>query len=195
MFLRLSVIFFLVVALSSTGLTQEKTEKTMPVFCQEYLGQVEFVKGRILQLAEAIPQAQYTWRPAEGVRSVSETFLHTAGANYYFLKSTGQELPAGVDMSGEPDAWDKSTTDKKAVVASLQQSFDALSGTVKKVTESDLNKTVQAFGTEMSQRNFMISMLNHMHEHLGQSIAYARSNGIVPPWSQKAPEPPKLKTK
>jgi len=104
------------------------------------------------------------------------------------IQVSGFELPAGVDLGSDREAWDKTTTNKAEIIATLNQSFDALSDMVKKLGEEDLNKTVQVFGMEMSQRNFMITMLNHIHEHLGQSIAYARMNGVVPPWS--APPPP-----
>jgi uncharacterized damage-inducible protein DinB len=67
----------------------------------------------------------------------------------------------------------------------LERSFADLIATAKKITEADLEKNVHFFGMDMTLRNFMVSSLNHMHEHLGQSIAYARSNGITPPWSQK----------
>jgi uncharacterized damage-inducible protein DinB len=174
--------------LPATIFAQDAEDQNMPVFCQEYIGQIAFVKGRVIQLAEAFPQEKYTWRPAEGIRSVSEVNLHTAGANYMSIQVSGFELPAGVDLGSDREAWDKTTTNKAEIIATLNQSFDALSDMVKKLGEEDLNKTVQVFGMEMSQRNFMITMLNHIHEHLGQSIAYARMNGVVPPWS--APPPP-----
>ncbi|MCK5453291.1 MAG: DinB family protein, partial [Calditrichia bacterium] len=155
----------------------------MPIFCQEYLGQIDFVRGRITQLAEAVPQEKYNWRPAEGVRSVSEVYRHTALANYNLLKSSGFELPEGIDLGKDRETWVKATTNKEEIIASLNQSFDDVSDMVKKVSEDDLNKMLKVFGMEMSMRNFMITLLNHMHEHLGQSIAYARMNGIVPPWS------------
>jgi len=174
--------------LPATIFAQDTEDQNMPVFCQEYIGQIAFVKGRVIQLAEAFPQEKYTWRPAERIRSVSEVNLHTAGANYMSIQVSGFELPAGVDLGSDREAWDKTTTNKAEIIATLNQSFDALSDMVKKLGEEDLNKTVQVFGMEMSQRNFMITMLNHIHEHLGQSIAYARMNGVVPPWS--APPPP-----
>jgi len=183
-----SLLLVVSVLLPATLFAQDSEDMDMPVFCQEYLGQIAFAKGRIIQLAEAFPQDKYTWRPAEGIRSVSEVNLHTAGANYMSIQVAGFDLPEGVVLGTDREAWEKTTTDKAEIIAALNRSFDALSEMVKKLSEEDLNKTVQVFGMEMSQRNFMITMLNHMHEHLGQSIAYARMNGVVPPWS--APPPP-----
>lgn len=188
-----AVILMVSLIMPVTIFSQDTEEPDMPVFCQEYLGQISFVKGRVVQLAEAFPQEKYTWRPAEGIRSVSEVYLHTAGANYMSIQVSGFELPAGVDLESDREAWDKTTTNKTEIISSLNQSFDALSEMVKKVGEEDLNKIVKVFGMEMSQRNFMITMLGHIHEHLGQSIAYARMNGVVPPWSAPPPPPSNLK--
>lgn len=80
---------------------------------------------------------------------------------------------------------EKSPTDKKSALAMLEKSIEAVKEAASILTEDDLNKEVEAFGMKFSLRNFMITILNHNHEHLGQSIAYARMNGVVPPWSMK----------
>ena len=77
---------------------ESKPEKEMPVFCKEFIGQVTFVQGRIMQLAEAVPQDKYTWRPAEGVRSISEVYRHVSFANYAFIKFAGHEPPVEISM-------------------------------------------------------------------------------------------------
>lgn len=189
----------LLISLSALGIAQKESkpakEQAVPVFCQEYMGQIEFVKGRIMDLANTVPQDKYTWRPANGVRSVSEVYRHIAFANYAFIKWSGYEVPAEAGFHTDRDKWDKATTDKAEIANTLTKSFDALQATVKKLTEDELNKIVQVFGTEMSLRNFMMSSLSHLHEHLGQSIAYARSNGIVPPWTAKAQQQERAKEK
>jgi len=148
-----------------------------PVFVQEFIGQIDFVKGRLIQLAEAMPDDKYNWTPAEVVRTVGEVYLHVAETNYYLIA-----MMKGVKSNPEKE---KSPTDKKTALSMLEKSFDAVKDAAGKLTEADLNKEVEAFGMKFSLRNFMISMLGHSHEHLGQSIAYARMNGIVPPWSKK----------
>lgn len=184
----------LVFTLSSMLLSQEEQDQAvhqvMPIFCQEYMGQIEFVKSRIIQMAEAFPQEKYSWSPAEGVRSVSEVYRHVALAHYNLLKKTGFEQYAGIDLSKDRESWVKVTNSKAGTIASLNKSFDAVTEMVKHATQEDLDKMIQAFGMEFSARNFMITILNHTHQHLGQSIAYARMNGIVPPWSVPAPKPP-----
>ena len=148
-----------------------------PVFVQEFNGQMDFVKGRLLQLAEAMPDAKYTWTPGEGVRTVGEVYVHAAEANYYLIAVMKGEKP-GSDQ-------EKGPTDKKTALSMLEKSFDAVKDAASKLTEADLNREVEAFGMKFSLRNFMITILNHNHEHLGQSIAYARMNGVTPPWSKK----------
>lgn len=169
-------LFILIFAVFSLNLLAVKPADT-PVFIKEFQGQVDFIKGRLMQLAEAMPEAKYNWTPAEGVRTVSEVYTHTADANYYFLS-----LITG-DKSGMNQ--EKSATDKKSILEKLGKSFDVLKESAGKLTEEDLNKEVEAFGMKYSARNFMITLLNHCHEHLGQAIAYARMNGVTPPWSMQ----------
>ena len=148
-----------------------------PIFVQEFIGQLDFVKGRLIQLAEAMPDNKYDWSPGEGVRSVGEVFAHVGEANFYFISIMNGSKP---DMKEE-----KHENDKKHALEMLTKSLEALKETAGKLTENDLNREVEAFGMKFSLRNFMITILNHNHEHLGQSIAYARMNGVTPPWSLK----------
>ena len=168
------LMFIVIFAMFSLNLLADKPAET-PVFVKEFQGQVDFIKGRLMQLAEAIPDDNYNWTPAEGVRSVGEVFSHTADANYYFLS-----LITGAKSAMTQE---KSANDKKTILEKLGKSFEVLKESAANLTEEDLNKEVEAFGMKFSARNFMITLLNHAHEHLGQSIAYARMNGVTPPWS------------
>jgi uncharacterized damage-inducible protein DinB len=152
-------------------------------FCAEFMGQIQFVQGRLMDLQKAVPQHHYNWRPAEDIRSIGEVYLHTALANYYFIKFAGYELPSDIDIEVGQEKWQEQTSDKNEINKILERSFAELQTTAQKITEADLEKSVHAFGMDMSLRNLMVSSLNHMHEHLGQSIAYPRSNKITPPWT------------
>jgi uncharacterized damage-inducible protein DinB len=158
------------------------------VIVKEFIGQTEFIQGRLSQLAEAMPEATFGWRPADGVRSVSEVYLHAAFANYICVTVSGGTVPEEVgfvmDFSKVND-WDTQTTDKAAVVEKMNESFDILKKRIAELTQEDLDREVEVFGMTMSVRNFMISMIAHCHEHLGQGIAYARMNDVTPPWSVK----------
>ncbi len=134
---------------------------------------------KIISLAEAIPADKYTWRPEEGVRSVSEVLMHIAGSNYFLLSFAGIKTPEG---TGEEMG--KDVTDKDKVISALKTSFKDLQDNLQKLNESDLENQVEMFGHKTSTRNVIFTEMDHLHEHLGQLIAYARMNGVVPPWSK-----------
>jgi uncharacterized damage-inducible protein DinB len=158
-------------------------------FRADFLAQLDDVSKKILDLAEAVPADKYSWKPAKGVRSVSEIYMHIVVANSFLPSFMGVQPLTGIDRSTETGV-----TDKAKVVAMLRQSFDHVRSVVLKTPDADLDKKVKVFGgREMSERALIMTMGNHMHEHLGQSIAYARMNGVAPPWSEAAqpPTPPK----
>jgi uncharacterized damage-inducible protein DinB len=148
-------------------------------FIQDMVGQLDRVKGQIMSLENAMPQEKLTWRPGEGVRSVSEVYLHIAGSNYFLVGFTGVKPPANSKVD------EKGTTDKAKIAEALKASFDWTKNEVSKMSDADLEKQVQFFGQKTSVRNVLFVLLSHLHEHLGQSIAYARTNGVVPPWSEE----------
>ena len=154
-------------------------------FQTDFVSQLDATEKKIVSLEEAVPQDKMTWRPAPGVRSVSEVYLHVAFANYGIVKAvTGKELPADVAFDGNPTKWDAKTTDKAEVKKILEKSFEYVRTSAKATSDADLDKKVKFFGSEMTIRQGLLVVLNHEHEHLGQSIAYARMNKIVPPWSK-----------
>jgi uncharacterized damage-inducible protein DinB len=158
--------------------------KESGVFQNELLGTLEYAQKQVLQLADAVPQAKYTWRPAPGVRSVAEVYMHIAFANYGMLKAAGHEPPADAGWEMNIEKWDKKTTDKAEIKKVMEKSFEFAKSTIKAIPDSDLDKKVNLFGNEMSQRAVLMVLMGHTTEHLGQSIAYARSNNVAPPWSK-----------
>jgi uncharacterized damage-inducible protein DinB len=139
-----------------------------------------------LDLESAIPDKKMSWRPAKGVRSVSEVYLHVAFGNYILAKFTGFTLPSDIVLPDfkEISKWDAATKDKKEIAERMKKSFEFLISSIKTMPDADLDHEVTFFGQQTSKRNMLMSTLSHMHEHLGQSIAYARMNGVVPPWSK-----------
>ena len=156
----------------------EGAEMELSGYLADFKGDFEFSNGRVLQLAEAIPADKYGWRPAEGIRSVSEVFVHTAGANFFFAGQFGVDMPEGFGMDAE-----QKVTAKDDVVAMLKQSQDHIQKAIHNATEKDLDEKVMMFGKDRSWRSVLMIVSGHGHEHLGQAIAYARSTGTVPPWS------------
>jgi uncharacterized damage-inducible protein DinB len=145
----------------------------------EVLGYIADAEQKMIALAEAIPAEKYTWRPAEGVRSISELFMHMAVANYGIPRQWGHAVPEGLVLQG----LERSTTDKAEVVEHLRQSFAHARQGVLAVADADLDKPVRMFGNDTTQRGALILLAGHAREHLGQAIAYARVNGVVPPWT------------
>ena len=153
-------------------------------FQTDFLGLVDDLQKKVLSLEDAIPQDKFKWRPAPGVRSISEAFLHIAYANYGLTKgATGKVPPADIGWDGDRAKWDVKTTDKAQIKQTLEKSFDHVRATMKDVQDVDLDKKVNLFGHEMSERAVFMLLLGHINEHLGQEVAYARANGVVPPWS------------
>lgn len=170
---------FLILCTAFVYADAEKVAAAPPTsgFRAEFLSQMDEVEQKLVDLAQAEPQEKYTWRPAEGVRSISEVYMHVAGGNYLLLQFVGVQPPAGISRDMEK------ITDKAKVVDALKQSFQFVKDSVTKIPDSDLDRRVKYFNGETTVRDVLFSLANHMHEHLGQSIAYARMNGVVPPWS------------
>lgn len=145
----------------------------------EVLARLGTIESKIVGLAEAMPADKYEWRPMEGVRSVSELFLHVAGANFGLSQTFGTPPPEGLDMSGYED----STTDKAEIVPAVKDSFAHMKGAIEKLSGADAEETVKMFGGETTTRGALLNTVEHLSEHLGQAIAYARVNEVVPPWT------------
>lgn len=146
----------------------------------EFLRLMEDAETKLVRLAEAMPAEKYTWRPGEGVRSVSELFLHVAGGNFSIPRRAGTEPPADF----KPQGFETSTTEKAKIVAILKQSFAHVRQAALKLSDADMEKTSPWFGgRQATYREILFFLATHEHEHLGQSIAYARMTGVVPPWT------------
>jgi hypothetical protein len=134
---------------------------------------------KLLALAEATPAEKFAWRPATGVRTTGEVFMHVASANYFLPTFWGAAPAPGVD----PRTLEKDGADKAKTIAALKASFEYLKASMDAVSDADLSKPIKMFGRDATAVGAMTVAAAHAHEHLGQSIAYARSNSIVPPWS------------
>jgi len=182
---RSAVLFFAVMAfLASSAVAQVNPYKDptpgVSGYRAEVLAEVRVQEDKFTRLSEAIPADKYTWRPAADVRSVSEVFLHVSAANYNLPKLIGTAVPAGIDVK----TLEKSTTDKAKVVSTLKDSFAHLKAAIMKMPEADLEKSLDWFGGKNTERGILLFITRHMAEHLGQSIAYGRSAGVTPPWTE-----------
>jgi uncharacterized damage-inducible protein DinB len=187
-------LFLIGVALAAPVFGQAATPAASapaPSFQSDFASDVEFVGKRLVDLANAVPSDKYGWRPVPGVRSVSEVYMHVAGANYMLPSMVGGKLPEGFDRGME-----KAVTDKAKVIEWLKKSVDNAKAVGSGMSNADLDKKVAVpflGGRELTERRILMIVQTHMHEHLGQSIAYARSIGVTPPWSEAGEQPPPAK--
>jgi uncharacterized damage-inducible protein DinB len=136
-------------------------------------------ESKLTQLSEAMPEGKYSWRPGKGVRSVGEVYMHVATANYGIPSFMGVTPPQGFDFK----TYEGSLTRKADIEKALKDSFAHVEQAWLDTPDAELDSQVELFGRTMTKRAAFLLILSHMHEHLGQSIAYARSNGVVPPWT------------
>ena len=145
----------------------------------EFLDQMKDIEGKYTQLATAMPWDKYSWRPGKGVRSVCEVFLHVSGDNVAIAASLGAKVPAGIDLK----TVETCPGSKEKVIAEMQSLFAAVRTAVIATPDGDADAEVDFFGSKRTKRALLLALAEHSGEHLGQSIAYARMNGVVPPWS------------
>jgi uncharacterized damage-inducible protein DinB len=147
---------------------------------QGYDGEWKHVSKQLIDLAEATPQDKFAWRPAPGVRSTSEVYMHLALANFYLLSVTGPKMPAELKIEME-----KSVTAKADVINWLKRSLEAVKEAHASVTPKDLERKVHIADRDATVDGMYLRIIVHANEHMGQLIAYARMTGVTPPWSKK----------
>jgi len=152
-----------------------------------YDGEWGHVSRNLVALAEAIPADKYSWRPAPGVRSVSEVLMHVALSNYYLLSVTGQRMPPDITSV----EMERTVTTKPEVIRYLKRSFEAVRTAHAPLRQADLGRKVKIEGKTVPVEGMYLRIIVHANEHMGQLIAYARVNGIAPPWSQADAPPAK----
>jgi hypothetical protein len=149
------------------------------------IADLEQVRDKFLALAEAFPEETYDWRPMEGVRSVRDVMALIAAEGTLFPTMWGFDKPAWVAEGGfGPELGRLGKLSKAEIIMEIERSFEHVLGIVTGLSEEDRAREVNFFGLDVDLGTAVTLMANDMHEHLGQSIAYARTNKIVPPWSR-----------
>jgi uncharacterized damage-inducible protein DinB len=160
-------------------------DKTAPSYDMkgQALVDLQGLQKKYVDLAQSIPADKYAWRPEAGTRSVSELFLHVAAANYGIPTMMTGTSPA---PDFQREGFEKSTTDKAKIIEQLNKSFEYAIAAVKKMSNADFAKAEKKLGPDANDGDVIYILVTHNHEHLGQSIAYARVNGVTPPWTEEA---------
>jgi len=143
---------------------------------------LEQVQKKFVALANAVPADKLTWRPTADSRSFAEAFLHVAGERYGILGMMGATAPADYNDK----TFEKSTTDRAKIVAELNRSWDFAKTAINGMTNADFAKLLPKLGPQANAGDVVYILVGDAHEHLGQAVAYARENGIVPPWTVEA---------
>jgi len=147
---------------------------------QGYDGEWKHVSQQLIALGEATPAEKFSWRPAAGIRSTSEVYMHIVEANFYLLSITGPKMPADLKEDAE-----KTVTTKADVIKWLKRSLDAVREAHLTEKPADLQRKVHIADRDATVDGMYLRIIIHANEHMGQLIAYARMTGVVPPWSKK----------
>lgn len=149
---------------------------------------IDGVNQKLIALAKAMPSDKYSWSPGTGVRSVGEVFRHVASDNYLLPAMVGAAPPSTTGIVPAEYqtvvAYEKRSATREQTIADLESSFSFMKAEMAKTTAANLADEVNMFGQKATRQALWILTATHLHEHLGQAIAYARMNGVVPPWSK-----------
>ena len=154
----------------------------------ELLRDVNTAEGKIVALAKAMPPSVYDWRPAPSVRSTGDVFVHIAGDNYFLPALTGTAPPANTGIDAKDfksvERFEARRLTRDEIIAELSASFAHLKRAISDTPDGTLEKRPRLSVRNITTREHWIATVAHLHEHLGQLIAYARMNNITPPWSK-----------
>lgn len=169
-----SVLFAVVLCAAPRSFSQDPLDGVW----QGYDGEWRHVSHQLIALAEATPEENFAWRPAPGVRSTSEVYMHIVMANFWLLSVTGPKMPAELKEEME-----KSITSKAEVIAWLKRSLEVVKQAHATVTPKELVRKVKVDGRDSTVESMYLRIIVHANEHMGQLVAYARMTGVTPPWS------------
>ena len=150
-----------------------------------YLADFDTMQTKFKELAGAMDADTYGWRPMDGVRSVSEVFMLIAAENYFVPSAWGAAPPDEITPSFGLFEELAVVTDKRDVLAALEKSATYLLEAVGSLSDAQMGETIRMFGQEGVLQASLLLVVGDMHEHLGQAIAYARMNEVVPPWTAR----------
>ena len=184
--MRLLLAISLIALISGCSTQQESSSWPEKEVSRELRERIETARDKFISLAEAVPEEAWDYRPMEGTRSFGEVFIHIAADNYAPMWSSDMPQPEGVEIEATREsfeAYQAEARPKEETLTELRNSFDYLLNALQ-ASEGKMDSSIPFFGNEWMLGDMWIALTTHMHEHLGQTIAYARANEIVPPWSR-----------
>jgi uncharacterized damage-inducible protein DinB len=179
-YMRWTLAVVMAVSAISAHASSAGAQDTRVLIRGELLSHFNASIGKVIALAEAVPQDRYDWRPDSETMSVARVYAHIARYNYYYPQSSlASAPPAGLRLDTL-----ETMRDKAQIVQLLKQSADHVRRVIREMPAEQLEASTTLYGRSVPRWAVMLQLVAHMNEHLGQSIAYARSNKIVPPWSR-----------
>ncbi len=172
---RLTFGFFLFLLLAPRSFAQDPLDGVW----QGYDGELRHVSQQLIALAEATPEKNFAWRPAQGVRSTSEVYMHIVIANFGLLSEIGVKPPPDFKQVSETNV-----TTKADVISWLKRSLEAVKQAHLSENPGDLGRKIKLHDRESTVDDMYLRIIIHNNEHMGQLVAYARMTGVVPPWSK-----------
>lgn len=169
-----------------TGSTLAAQQKLPEGIWQGYDGEWKHVSQQLLALAEATPADKFAWRPAQGVRSTSEVYMHIVLSNFWLLSQANPnvKMPADLNKFKTPAEVEKSVTGKAEIIDWLKRSLDAVKTAHAAAKPADLTRKIHIADRDATADGIYLRIIIHANEHMGQLIAYARMTGVTPPWSR-----------
>lgn len=145
----------------------------------EFLSNFDDTSKKIVALADAVPAGKYSYKPQDDVRSVGQVYVHLLMASYFIPNALGAKMPDDVKLEKDME---KTMTDKEQIVPMLRKALEHARTAISAAMDKP-GQATKLFGRDSTYSGTSLLVITHMHEHLGQSIAYARAVGVTPPWS------------
>jgi len=169
--------------MDGTDMKQEHSMQMMDDYASYASVQFRQLGEKFAALAKAMPAGTLDWRPADGIRSVREVLTHAPDANIRFLTMAGIKAPDGPMLPKDKMERENRFKTNDEIVTAINASFEYAAAQVASMEHDDLHAETTMFGSKTANMNVLLVSIGHLHEHLGQMIAYARVNGVTPPWS------------
>lgn len=177
-----------IVALSAFSKADAKAEVELvdSPFTDALIQDVATLESKLIGLAEAMPPEAMAWAPSDEVLTSAEVLMHVAAYNYYYPSMAGAPIPAGAGVTSDyatVSEFENRARTHEELIEDLRASFEHLSASVAAITPESLDEETEVFGRSTTVQAAWFGTVTHIHEHLGQLVAYARSNNVTPPWS------------
>ncbi len=139
--------------------------------------QWQSMSGYVLQAAQDMPEAKYSYRPTPEVRTFGEIIGHVAGSQRMFCAmALGEQPPA-------EDAVEKAVTTKAGLVQAMRESNEYCDKAYQQ-TDAAVRVPANLFGQNVTRLHALVINATHDGEHYGNLVTYLRLNGMVPPSSK-----------